>query len=225
MKEMLPAEWLFEPGDVTGFRNAINSVISNSDATRAQIAQLQRRIHQSMTVDAFGTLPGPFPNLSSSSPNTTLKLPQLPFVFFDAAGFLFHLSSQSALDIRASPPTLASSGSAAADAAFGFSIRRSRAAIIHIHGPDEDADRCWWKEFVAGYLERQADPQRSSFSDCFDALFSFYGTAEAWQLFPETVDTLHLLQTKGLKLVYFPISIAVSARFLTHWTSATPSPT
>ena len=55
MKEMLPAEWLFEPGDVTGFRNAINSVISNSDATRAQIAQLQNRIHQSMTVDAFGT--------------------------------------------------------------------------------------------------------------------------------------------------------------------------
>jgi glycosyltransferase involved in cell wall biosynthesis len=54
MKEMLPPEWLFEPGDIPGFRNAIAAVLTNVDATRAHVARLQQRIHQSMTVDAFG---------------------------------------------------------------------------------------------------------------------------------------------------------------------------
>ena len=54
MKEMLPNEWLFEPGDVAGFRNAITAVVDHPDAAHAQVAVLQTRIRQSMTVEAFG---------------------------------------------------------------------------------------------------------------------------------------------------------------------------
>ena len=54
MKEMLPREWLFEPGDVAGFRKAITAVVADPDATRAQVAELQTQIRQSMTVEAFG---------------------------------------------------------------------------------------------------------------------------------------------------------------------------
>jgi glycosyltransferase involved in cell wall biosynthesis len=54
MKELLPSEWLFEPGDVAGFRNAITAIVAHPDATRAQVAELQTRIRRSMTVEAFG---------------------------------------------------------------------------------------------------------------------------------------------------------------------------
>ncbi|MCB1096398.1 MAG: HAD-IA family hydrolase [Verrucomicrobiae bacterium] len=128
-------------------------------------------------------------------------MPQLPFVFFDAAGTLFHLSES----VGAGYSRIAADfgfqlDPAATDAAF----RTAFAAVeqpSYIHGPDEDADRCWWKEFVAWvFSEAGEEPQRSSFSDCFDVLFSFYGKADAWQLFPETVDTLHLLQSKGFEI-------------------------
>ena len=128
-------------------------------------------------------------------------MPSLPYVFFDAAGTLFHLTES------------VGSGYARIASEFGFQLDpdttdaafRSAFAIIeqpsYPDGPDEQADRHWWKEFVARvFTDAGETSSRSTFNDCFDALFAFYGKAEAWQLFPETVEALQHLTHYGYEI-------------------------
>lgn len=54
MREMLPPEWLFEPGNPAAFRERIAHVLGNRDAARGHAAALQQRIRDSMTERTFG---------------------------------------------------------------------------------------------------------------------------------------------------------------------------
>lgn len=124
-----------------------------------------------------------------------------PFIFFDATGTLFQLTES------------VGSGYARISSAFGFQLDPSatdaafRSAFATVEqpsypdGPDESADHQWWKAFVAQvFAAAGEDPDRPSFSACFDALFSFYGTAEAWKLFPDTLPALEKLKQHGFEL-------------------------
>lgn len=125
----------------------------------------------------------------------------LPYIFFDAAGTLFHLTES------------VGTGYSRIAADYGFQLEPSatdsafRTAFAtvdqpsYVNGPDEEADRLWWRKFVAQvFSETGGDPDRPEFSDCFDALFSYYGKAEAWQLFPESTAAIHHLQSKGFEI-------------------------
>ena len=132
---------------------------------------------------------------------------RLPYIFFDAAGTLFSLKEP----VGAGYARIAAGygfelDPAATDTAFRTEFATAEHpsyATRSSNGPDsnEESDRLWWKDFVARVF-RQAgvDPHRSTFSECFEALFKFYGQAEAWRLFPETNAALDRLKEHGFEI-------------------------
>lgn len=140
--------------------------------------------------------------MSARSISTPPSLsPGLPLVFFDAAGTLFHLSEP------------VGAGYARIAAAFGFALdpEATNAAFhaafaaaglpAYADASGEAAERLWWRDLVATVFARVgANPDAPAFADCFDALFSHYGRAAAWNLYPETTRTLELLRNHGFSL-------------------------
>jgi putative hydrolase of the HAD superfamily len=137
----------------------------------------------------------------------------LPYIFLDATGTLFRLTES------------VGTGYARISKTFGFHLdpdatdaafRSTFATIqqpVYPNGPDEHADRLWWKEFVhrvfttAGenpdqpiFTTAGENPDQPTFDDCFNTLFDFYGKAEAWQLFPDTLPALEQLTSHGFEL-------------------------
>ena len=65
-------------------------------------------------------------------------------------------------------------------------------------GAIQDLERAWWKETVRRVFAPYGRFQR--FDDYFTELFAYFGRADSWRLFPETLDTLAALKQRGLKL-------------------------
>jgi putative hydrolase of the HAD superfamily len=122
-----------------------------------------------------------------------------PIVTFDAAGTLIHLSEppgKTYADVAASfgynfdPATL----DAGFRAAWKFLGTR-----IESDGPRPDDDRGWWLEVVTralahgGYSVQPMD-------EYFDRLYRSFALPGAWRLFPEVVEVLATLQSRGLRL-------------------------
>ncbi|HXG53688.1 MAG TPA: HAD-IA family hydrolase [candidate division Zixibacteria bacterium] len=58
--------------------------------------------------------------------------------------------------------------------------------------------RSWWRTLVARVFEPWAP--FDAFDRCFTELFDYYGSAEAWTLYPEVPETLAALRGRGLTL-------------------------
>lgn len=62
----------------------------------------------------------------------------------------------------------------------------------------ENLERQWWKRLVAQVFEPWGE--FPSFDDYFDELFAYFAGADAWQLYPEVLETLAALKQQGLTL-------------------------
>ena len=122
-------------------------------------------------------------------------------VFFDAAGTLI----KPARRVGESYATLAAKyGKSATPAELleRFRICFDDAPPLAFPGAApaeiEPLERHWWKRLVAQVFEPWGEFTR--FDDYFDELFAYFAQPDAWQLYPEAIDTLAALKQRGLLL-------------------------
>jgi putative hydrolase of the HAD superfamily len=126
-----------------------------------------------------------------------------PFVFFDAAGTLFHLREPVGVGYSRIAENFgfrldANDASKAFGTVFG-SMGSPTYADGGASNQNEAVDHAWWRLLVADVFRQcGADPDLPQFGVCFDALFDHYGSADAWQLFPDTVPALEALESAAV---------------------------
>lgn len=118
---------------------------------------------------------------------------QLEVIFFDAAGTLFELREP------------VGTGYARLAEPFGLHLdpRQTQEAFKQAWkelpspypSPSESPERDWWQNLVKRVLETVtgSTPAPDVFDPYFQTLWDFYGSAEAWQLYPEVPEVLLLL--------------------------------
>jgi len=87
-------------------------------------------------------------------------------------------------------------------AAIGFRAAFASAPPLGVATPGtaqlDTYARDWWRDVVrASFGPAARDP---GFEPCFAELFAYYGSAEAWRVFPEVPETLRELRGDGLAL-------------------------
>src|SRR6266404_5920304 len=113
---------------------------------------------------------------------------QIKAIFFDAAGTLFtvngsvgdiyaRLAREHGKDFAAAPPM-----------AFPDASPTQIPAL----------EKQWWKTLVQDVFSSLGAFPR--FEEYFAALFEFFARAEAWKLYPETIETLAQLKERNLTL-------------------------
>lgn len=66
----------------------------------------------------------------------------------------------------------------------------------------EAIDKAWWRSIVyETFRVSEASPLDATFGACFEEIFSIYGTAEPWQVFPDTSAALSRLRQQGYRLI------------------------
>jgi putative hydrolase of the HAD superfamily len=122
-------------------------------------------------------------------------------IFFDAAGTLFTVNG-SVGAIYANLAREYGKDVAVADLEAGF--RRYFAAAPPMAFPGAaptqipTLEKQWWKTLVQNVFSALGSFPR--FDEYFTALFEFFAQAEAWKLYPETIETLERLQERELTL-------------------------
>jgi putative hydrolase of the HAD superfamily len=116
-------------------------------------------------------------------------------IFFDAVGTLFHLpqgvgyhyalvGSRVGLELEA----------AAMDRAF-IHAWKEMPARPRTEAPRDEDDKGWWRDLVDRVLQKVAPQTRDLDRDAFfEAAYSHFAEAGAWELYPETIDVLAKLQ-------------------------------
>lgn len=72
-------------------------------------------------------------------------------------------------------------------------IWKKRAPRPVAPGPREAEDRLWWREIASETVRRCNAPAAFPLDPWFDEVFTFYGTAAAWECFPDVLPTLERL--------------------------------
>lgn len=119
-------------------------------------------------------------------------------IFFDAAGTLFTVNG-SVGDIYARLARDHGKDVAVTDLERGFRRAFATAPPMAFPGASPEQiftlEKQWWKTLVRDvFAPLGAFPR---FDAYFDALFTFFAQAEAWQLYPETLTTLATLRSRG----------------------------
>lgn len=120
-------------------------------------------------------------------------------IFFDAAGTLFTVNGS----VGATYACLAEKHGkhvSVHDLEAGFRRCFGAAPPMAFPGASADAvpalEKQWWYDVVQNVFSRLGPfPE---FHAYFDELFSFFAQAEAWQLYPETVETLQTLKAQSV---------------------------
>lgn len=126
---------------------------------------------------------------------------RIKFIFFDAAGTLFTVNG-SVGEIYARIAHEYGKEVSVKDLEAGF--RRCFAAAPPMAFPGAapehilELEKKWWRDVVHDVFAPLGPFSR--FSEYFDALFTYFARTEAWQLYPETMDTLVSLRTRGFQL-------------------------
>lgn len=116
-------------------------------------------------------------------------------LFFDAAGTLFHTrGSVGELYLKIARKYGSTATREALDEAF-FDVFRSTPPPAGSVNAREEA---WWRDVVRQVFQRVGTVQR--FEDYFQEVYSVFKGSQGWELFPETIDTLTRLKTKGYAL-------------------------
>jgi putative hydrolase of the HAD superfamily len=125
-------------------------------------------------------------------------------VFFDAADTLFHVKGSVAeiylrhaaeFGFAQTPESLS-----AIKQAFGRAFRDAPPPIFAATEPAQikHSERLWWFDIVHNVFYRVGMFER--FDDFFERVFQVFEEPGAWELFPETVQTLAALKTQGVEL-------------------------
>jgi len=122
-------------------------------------------------------------------------------LFFDAAGTLFTING-SVGEIYARIAREYGKEVTVADREAGFRRCFTTAPPMAFPGalPEQipALEKQWWRNLVQNVFASFGPfPQ---FTAYFDALFTCFARADAWRLYPETLETLTTLQTRGLRL-------------------------
>lgn len=121
-------------------------------------------------------------------------MPPYLSIFLDAAGTLIK--------------TRESVGTVYARVAANFGVRiapdtvqrhfvetfRQTAPPHHPDGPAPDDERSWWHGLVSTVFSKSG-VGHVDIEPCFDALYAYYATADAWELFPDALPFLHQCRT------------------------------
>lgn len=130
-----------------------------------------------------------------------MRLRPIKAVFFDAAGTLFGVNG-SVGEIYAHLARAHGKEIAAADLEAGFRRSFANAPAMAFPGaPPEQLpalEKQWWRDVVWNVFAPLGPFPR--FTDYFDALFARFAEADAWALYPETLEVLTALQARGLLL-------------------------
>jgi putative hydrolase of the HAD superfamily len=125
----------------------------------------------------------------------------LKAVFFDAAGTLFTVNG-SVGEIYARLAYEYGKQVSVTDLEAGF--RRCFAAAPPMAFPGASAEQIrvlekqWWRDLVQNVFAPLGPFLR--FTDYFDALFACFARADAWRLYPETIEALAALKSRGCLL-------------------------
>jgi putative hydrolase of the HAD superfamily len=141
------------------------------------------------------------PTISCLAPFAFLLNAMIKTIFFDAAGTLMRparpVGESYALVAKGYGMEIP-----AAEAAARFRACFSSApplAFPNAESADiQKLERAWWKELVRRVFEPYGRFVR--FDDYFTELFAYFGEADSWSLYPETVETLAALKKRGLVL-------------------------
>ena len=130
-----------------------------------------------------------------------MPLRSIKAVFFDAAGTLFGVNG-SVGEIYALLAREHGKEIAAADLEAGFRRCFANAPTMAFPGaPPEQLpalEKQWWRDVVWNVFAPLGPFPR--FTDYFDALFARFAEADAWVLYPETLEALTALRSRGLVL-------------------------
>jgi len=130
-----------------------------------------------------------------------MPLSQITTIFFDAAGTLVHVKG-SVGEIYARFAHEHGKDVTVQDLEAGF--RRCFANASPMAFPNAAAEHIpqlekqWWHDLVHQIFTPLGPFPR--FTAYFDALYGFFAQADAWQLYPETAETLTMLQGRGFRL-------------------------
>ena len=122
-------------------------------------------------------------------------------VFFDAAGTLMrpqravgesYAAFAENYGMRVSPQDIASRFRTCFGAAPRLAFPGASAETI------DALERDWWRTLVAQVFQPWGRFDR--FDNFFADLFAYFARAEAWQLYPEVLETLSALKARGLRL-------------------------
>jgi putative hydrolase of the HAD superfamily len=128
-------------------------------------------------------------------------LPHIKAIFFDAAGTLFTVNG-SVGEIYAWIAREHGKTVSVKDLEAGFRRCFATAPPMAFPGAASeqipDLEKRWWQDVVQNVFAPLGPFPR--FSEYFAALFAYFAKTEAWQLYPETLDTLVALRERGFKL-------------------------
>jgi putative hydrolase of the HAD superfamily len=126
---------------------------------------------------------------------------RLRAVFFDAAGTLFTVNG-SVGEAYARLARQHGKEVAVADLETGFRRCFARTPPMAFPGASSDQvlklEKQWWRDVVRNVFAPLGPFPR--FADYFEALFPHFAQAEAWRLYPETLEVLTALKSRGLLL-------------------------
>lgn len=126
----------------------------------------------------------------------------IQFIFFDAAGTLIDLAEPVGVTYaRVAEEFGLSRPPGAFDAAFATAWRQMPLREP-VAGPREDDDLGWWRTMVRKTVEALPGHGKEAldFEGYFGRLFSLFGTAAAWRVFPEVPEVLDGLRRRGFRL-------------------------
>lgn len=127
--------------------------------------------------------------------------PSPQVVFFDAAGTLFHvrgsvgeayLSLARKYGVTASPQAI--------QQAFKRAFSDAPQPLFAVNDPQaiKSCERLWWFDLVHNVFYRVG--MFEGFDDYFEEVFEYFARADAWDLYPDTLSTLKVLEDRGVEL-------------------------
>jgi putative hydrolase of the HAD superfamily len=122
-------------------------------------------------------------------------------VFLDAAGTLFHVKgSVGAVYLDYARKYGVSASSEAIERAFQRAFADAPPLAFSVTDPTEikACERLWWFDVVHNVFYRIG--MFPEFDDYFDEVFNYFASADAWNLFSDTVPALEALKQRGLEL-------------------------
>lgn len=130
-----------------------------------------------------------------------MPLPQIKAIFFDAAGTLFTVNG-SVGEIYARIAREHGKDVLVKDLEVGFRRCFADAPPMAFPGATSEQilglEKKWWRDVVHDVFTPLGSFPK--FAEYFDALFSYFARTDAWQLYPETMQTLTMLHERGFRL-------------------------